>query len=182
MRFLLTMPTAVYGCSSDSSTRPGDMFHPDFEQACPTFFDIEVRNSLQPLYIIQAAHLAGAAQKPVRGKKNNHDAQVTATGSIFHPLVWESLGLWSPRSLQLLKTIARRLSFKGNLMITVSQATNNVHEQLSVKLWLCNAKMVLQKFALDCRDSIFSMSNIFIYPPQWVSIYNITNKYYVSGK
>ena len=33
-------------CSSDNSRRPGDVFHPDFDQGRPTYFDITVRNSL----------------------------------------------------------------------------------------------------------------------------------------
>jgi hypothetical protein len=36
-------------------SRPGDVYHPDFDQGHPTYFDISVRNSLQASYIIQAA-------------------------------------------------------------------------------------------------------------------------------
>ena len=103
-------------CSSDNSTRPGDVFHPDFDQGRPTYFDITVRNSLQPSYIVQAAHHAGvAAGAGEQEKDQHHEAQVTATGNVFHPLVCETFGLWSPHSLQVVKSIARRLSFRGNL-------------------------------------------------------------------
>ena len=48
------------------------------------------------------------------------DKDVTATGSIFHPLVCKSLGLWSLHSLQVLKTILHydcpSFTPAGNLM------------------------------------------------------------------
>ena len=72
---------------------------------------------------------------------------------VFSTLLCENLGLWSPHRLEVLKTIARRLSFKRNL--TVSQAVRDIHEQLSVKLWLYNAKMIFHRLALDCTDMIF---------------------------
>ena len=90
---------------------------------------------MQPSYVTQTAYSVGnAATAGEREKDQRHEANVISTGSIFHPFVCESLGLWSPHSLKVLKTIARRLSFKRNL--TVSQAVSNIHEQLSVKLWL----------------------------------------------
>ena len=76
---------------------------------------------------------------------------MTAAGSVFHPLAVESLGLWSPHSLKVINTIARRLAFHGNL--SVSKAATNLHEQLSVKLWLYNAKMLLHRLSLNCRES-----------------------------
>ena len=78
-------------CSSDNSTRPGDVFHPDFDQGRPTYFDLKVRNSLQLSYIVQAAHHAMLLlrQRLERKKKSNTTKlmQVTATGSVFHPVV-----------------------------------------------------------------------------------------------
>ena len=72
---------------------------------------------------------------------------VSSTGSIFYPVVVESLGLWSPNSLQVLKTIARRTSFDYNA--TVSQCMCNLLQQLSCKLWLYNARMILARVDLD---------------------------------
>ena len=78
---------------------------------------------MQPSYVTQTAYSAGnAAAAREREKDQRREAKVISTGSIFHPLVCESLGLWSPHSLEVLKTIARRLSFKRNL--TVSQAVS----------------------------------------------------------
>ena len=58
---------------------------------------------LSPAYIVQAAHHDGdAAEGGEKEKDQHHEAQVTATGSVFHPLVCETFGLWPPHSLQVL--------------------------------------------------------------------------------
>ena len=131
-------------CDSTSEARPGDIFHPDFERGLPTYFDLTVRNSLQPAYLIKAATCACAAGE--LEKDQRHDSLVSSTGSIFYPVVVESLGLWSPNSLQVLKTIARRTSFHNNA--TVSQCMCNLLQQLSCKLWY-NARMILARVDLD---------------------------------
>ena len=53
-----------------------------------------MKNSLQPLYLVQAAHHAAAAEEE-QDKDNHHESPVTAADSVF-PLVCKSLGLWSP--------------------------------------------------------------------------------------
>ena len=104
---------------------------------------------MQPSYVTQTAYSAGNAKK---GKKDQrHEANVTSTGYISTLLCANLLACGqSPHSLEVLKTIARRLSFKRNL--TVSLAVSNIHEQLSLKLWLYNVKMILHRLALDCAD------------------------------
>jgi hypothetical protein len=72
-------------------SRPGDVYHPDFDQGCPTYFDISVCNSLQASYIIQAAIHAGVAGE--LEKDYCHNSSVQTHSCIFHPLVVESLGL-----------------------------------------------------------------------------------------
>ena len=101
-----------------------------------------MRNSLQPLYLVQVAHHAGAAAEAgEQNKDDHHESRVTATGSVFHPLVCESLSLWSPHSHHVIKAIAQRLSFEGNM--TVTMAVRNLREQMSIKLWSYNVKMLL---------------------------------------
>ena len=53
-----------------------------------TYFDVTVRNTVQPSYVTQTAYSAGnAAAAGEREKDQRHEANVTSTGSIFHPLV-----------------------------------------------------------------------------------------------
>ena len=65
-------------------------------------------------------------------KDQRNDAMVSNTGGIFHSLVVEPLGLWTPNSLQVLKIIARKASFLNDAGI--SRSVCNLHQQLSVKL------------------------------------------------
>ena len=46
---------------SSNQTRPGDVYHPDFERGLPAYFDLSVRSSLQPSFLTQAASHPGAA-------------------------------------------------------------------------------------------------------------------------
>ena len=115
-------------CSSDNSMRPCDVFHSDFEQGLPTYFDATVRNSLQPLNNVQAACPAGVTAEAGENEKDSGpETLVAATGSVchLHP---------SDSGHHIVKAIARRLDFHGNL--SISKATTNIREQLSVKLWL----------------------------------------------
>ena len=99
-------------CSSTSNSSHGDIFYPNFEHGHPTYFDLTVRNSLQPSYLVQAATCPRAAAAAGEIEKDQRqDVMVSNTEGIFHPLVVESLGLWTPNSLQVLTIIARRASF-----------------------------------------------------------------------
>ena len=66
-------------------------------------------------------------------------ANVEVAGGLFYPLVVESYGTWSPNSLQILKTMARRSSLRSGV---------SVHGRLSLRLWQYNARMVLDRLSL----------------------------------
>ena len=54
---------------------------------------------------MQAAAPAGIAAEAGELEKDIwHNSSVSASGSVFHPLVVESLGLWTAHSLKILKT------------------------------------------------------------------------------
>ena len=61
-----------------------------------------------------------------------HDNDVSQAGLQFSPLAVETLGLWSPQSLETLKVIAKRAAYHRN--ITTSQSVCQLHKQLSVCL------------------------------------------------
>ena len=57
----------------------------------PTYFDVSMRSSFQPQYIVQAAQYAGvAAEAGEKETDSRHEGFVKATGSVFHPLVVET--------------------------------------------------------------------------------------------
>ena len=71
--------------------------------------------------------------------------------------------MWSPNSLQILKTIARRSSLRSG--VSNSRAVADLHGRLSLRLWHYNARMVLDRsslLGLD-GDSLFSSCDWYIY-------------------
>ena len=135
-------------CGSESNNRPGDVFHPDFVLGHPAYFDVSVRNTMQPAYITKSANVAGTAAMAGEEEKDlRHDNEVTAAGGNFYPLVVESYGYWTPSSLESLKTIAAKTTSRNRT--TFSQAFNNLMQQLSVRIWQYNARMINCKINLD---------------------------------
>ena len=137
-------------CSGYDNSRPGDIFHPDFLLGHPSFFDVTVSNSLQPSFIIEAASNAGAAAEAAEACKDFlHADRVTATGNIFYPLAAvETLSLWTPYSLKILRLIASRISAMSHMIFS---KLNNLLQQLSVILCLYNARLVL-RLNLEIED------------------------------
>ena len=120
-------------CGGESNNRRGDVFHPDFLEGRPAFFDVSVRNSIQPSYVSKAAIKSGAAAEAGEIEKDEkNDRVVTQAGGHFSPLIVETLGHWSPSSLETLKTIASKASSMNS--IPFSQTYSNLMEQLSVRL------------------------------------------------
>ena len=141
-------------CGVDNS-RPGDIFHPDFVQGKPAYFDVSERNSLQPQFLCRAASHAGAAGEAGEMEKDaRHEEGVIAAGGVFFALVVETLGLWTTHSLKTLRLIASRASALSG--ITRGQALSNLLQQLSVKLWCHNSKLVITRLV-----------NSGAFPAQW---------------
>ena len=132
--------------SGDSGSRPGDIFHPEFDHGKATYFDVSVRSSLQPSNITRATHTAGvAAATGELLKDSQHQATVEASGGSFIPLVVESLGLWTPFAKKTLKSIATRSAFKSGLPSHL--AFKQLLQQLSSQLWAQNARMILHRLS-----------------------------------
>ena len=113
-----------------------------FAEGHPTYFDVSVRNTLQPGNLNRASVNAGAAA--VAGeieKDQKHTAKVERSGGRFYPLVVKTLGVWTASSLTTLRTIAARTTVRSGL--TTKLALRNLIEQLSIKCWAYNAKMML---------------------------------------
>ena len=74
-------------------------------------------------------------------KDSRHEAAVRAAGGIFILLVVETLGLWSPNSLAILRSVALRTTSKSS----VSLALGFCHflEQFFMCLWRYNSQMLL---------------------------------------
>ena len=120
----------------------------------PGYFDITIRNTLQPLYIPRVAETSGiVAEAAEMDKDDRHNARVTSADGVFYPLVVESLGLWSPDSLETLKSISSKVC--AVLAVPFWKALKNLLEQLSVKLWLYNARMISSRMLAEV-DNVLS--------------------------
>ncbi|XP_062522930.1 uncharacterized protein LOC134197601 [Corticium candelabrum] len=96
-------------CSGYDSSRPRDVYHPDFMDGRPRYFCVTIRNSLQPSYILKAAIRFGAAAEAAEFEKDaRHEANVTTAGGLLYPLVFESLGFISSFTLKTLKGICSK--------------------------------------------------------------------------
>ena len=87
-----------------------------------------------------------AAGRGEADKDSHHEASVQAAGGIFIPLVVESLGLWSPHSLAVLRVIALRTTSKSGA--STALAFYHFIEQLSMCLWRYNSQMLLHHLSL----------------------------------
>ena len=143
--------------SSENCSRPGNVYHPNFLFGRPVYFDVTVcKNSFQQRFVSHSASNAGfAALEGEISKCMKYDTQVFSSGALFFPLAVESFGAWSDVSLNTLKTIASKTVSVNS--IPFSQYLNNLLQQLSVKLWSYNARMILSRLLLDNNDSNFSL-------------------------
>ena len=62
-------------CSSNSKACPGDIFHSDFVDGRPAFFDVMLRNTVQAKYVFEAAEIVGAAARPRELEKDYEHEQ-----------------------------------------------------------------------------------------------------------
>jgi len=138
--------------SCEDHSRPGDVYHPDFQHGRPACFDASVRSTTQPSHI-SSSSCAGVAAAGELAKDQRHQDAVDEVGCDFIPLVVETLGVWSPFALQTLHTIADRTTARNS--ISTKLARKNLLQQLSVSLWTNNACMILRYWALQCQDMDF---------------------------
>ena len=111
--------------------------YPDFQQGCPVYFDITIQNSLLSSYISMSARETGAAALAGQSEKDNrHWEAVERTGCMFFPLAIETLGVWSPNSLETLKIIARRT------ILSTGKTVSNLGHQQSAPATFCSLMAV----------------------------------------
>ena len=125
---------------------PGDVIYPEFLYGKPAYFDVTVRNSLQDSLLSQSAVLAGIAAFQGEVKKDAHYEEAVLGAGGFIPLAVETLGLWSPANLKVLRDIAIRTKNRSGAGIAL--VCCHFLEQLSVCLWRHNSRMFLHHFSL----------------------------------
>ena len=147
--------------SGDDQSRPGDVYHPDFQHGRPAYFDLSVRSTTQALHISSSSSCAGvAATAGELAKDQRHRDTVEEAGCKFIPLVVETFGVWSPFALKSINIIADRTTARSGS--STRSARKNLLQQLSVSLWTSNARMILRYWALQGGDTDFPTLNTYL--------------------
>jgi len=91
-------------CASfNDNSRPGDIFHPDFQHSRPAYFDVSVRSTTQFSHISSSTSCAGVAATAGEVARDvKHLAMVEKAGGDFILLGVESFGVWAPFALSIL--------------------------------------------------------------------------------
>ena len=99
--------------------------------------------------------MAGEVAKNVK-----HLAMVEKVEGDFILLCVECFGVWSPFALSTFNSIADRMTTRSG--ITQKLARKNILQQLSVSLWMKNARMILRYWALQCDDNDLLFSPVVV--------------------
>ena len=117
-----------------------------------------MRSTTQPSLTSSSASCAGVAAVAGKvSKDEKHLAAMEKVGSDFIPLVVETFGVCTPFALKTLFVIADRTTTRSSVLCKL--ARKNLLQQLSVQLWMCNAKMILRYWALQGSDNDDNLCN-----------------------
>ena len=100
----------------ESAARPGDIFHPDFFNDHPTNFDVSVRSALHFGVLSHSAITPGfTTLRREMEKDARYKALVEAAGGEFLPLVVDNFGIWTPSSVEIVRSIAQISTVRNGL-------------------------------------------------------------------
>ena len=144
-------------CSGSSRARPGDIFHPDFADGRPAFFEVTVRNTVQAKYVCEAAEMAGATAMAGEMEKDyKHEDSVLKCGGQFFPRSGSGI-FWfldACKSSDFENHCSQTMTYNG---IGLQQAFSNLLQQLSVRLWQHNARMIIRRCLLETEFDMWDL-------------------------
>ena len=113
----------------DSQDRPCDVYSLDFSDLRTTYFDVSQVNTLLAGIISISSVAAGEVASEGEKLKDAKHAEVKErVGGVFVPFVAETLGVWSPLGLNILKQIAAQSTLCNALDANV--VTKHLLQQL----------------------------------------------------
>ena len=123
-----------------SSSRPADIYLPNWCRGRPAALDVTVISTLQSLTLAGVASTQGHALRVGEERKMAaHYAACRFVGVVFIPLVVESLGGWSEEAVHNISRIGRLLGLWTGAPPSVS--TCHLFQRLAISLWKGNATM-----------------------------------------
>ena len=123
-----------------SRSRPADIYLPHWKRGWPAALGVTVISALQPQTITGASTTQGHALLVGEDRKMAAHAEAChAVGVAFIPLVVESIGGWSSRAVDTIRSFGRLL---GQRMGTSpAESTTHLFQRLAITLWRGNATM-----------------------------------------
>ena len=123
-----------------SSSRPADVFLPNWQAGRPAALDVTVISTMQPLTISGASLSKGhALQIGEQRKLTGHLDECSSAGIDFIPLVVETLGGWSARATEVISQLGRLMASRSGS--SPSDSTRHLFQRLAICLWRGNAAM-----------------------------------------
>jgi hypothetical protein len=123
-----------------SSSRPADIFLPNWCGGRPAALDVTVIYKLQSLTLAgDAASQRHALRVTEERKMAAHSEACQSVGVVFIPLVMETLGGWSDEAAHNISRIGRLLGQRSGA--PPATTTRHLFQRLSISLWKGNASM-----------------------------------------
>ena len=127
-----------------SSSRPADIFLPNWCGGRPAALDITVISTLQSLTLAgDAASQRHALRVTEERKMAAHREACQSVCVVFIPLVMETLGGWSDEAAHNISRIGRFLGQRSGA--PPATTTHHLFQRLSISLWKGNASMWIQR-------------------------------------
>ena len=127
-----------------SSSRPADVYLPNWRRGQPAALDVTVISTLQQQTLSGAATTPGHALLVGEQRKMAaHAESCHRAGVLFVPMVVETLGGWNEEAVSTIASIGR---LQGQRMgIPPSETTRHLFQRLAICLWRGNATLWLRR-------------------------------------
>ena len=130
-----------------SSSRPADVYLPNWKGGRPAALDVTVISTMQQLTLAGAARSQGHTLMVGEERKMSaHGPECHSAGVGFIPLVAESLGGWSDRASSTIRDIGRLQGQRAGS--TQSESISHLFQRLSIILWRGNANMWVSRYPI----------------------------------
>ena len=127
-----------------SSSRPADVYLPNWNRGRPAALDVHVISTMQQQTLVGASITPGHALHVGEERKMAAHASTCRAASIaFIPLVVETLGGWSQEAISAIKSIGRLQGQR--LGIPPPETTRHLFQRLAIALWKGNASLWIRR-------------------------------------
>ena len=142
------VPSLIPGTSS----RPADVYLPNWTRGKPAALDVHVISTLQQLTLKEAqGHALSVGEERTRAA---HSEACHAVGITFIPMVVETLGGWGEEAALTVKNIGRLQGLRLGIPPPPPppQATQHLFQRLAINLWRGNATLWIRRLPTRSQE------------------------------